>query len=332
MPPTWDWQPWPAIESVAVVGAGEWGTALAPAVATAGRRVTLIGRDAAVLAEISRDHTQHPAILGKQRLSPHDQRLDRILAAPISFSSAVPAQASRAALAALGRSASRSSSRPRGSRTERCSGESEILAEVAPCAVPFVLSGPSFAVDVAAGRLTAVTLAGDDDDRDRGDRRSARRAELSALCRVRPGRRRALRRAQDHLCLGGRCRRWRAARRLGPRRVDCARLRRARPHPAGAGWRCGNAHGARRPRRPHPDAAPRRSRATIGYGVALGRGEAPPLDLAEGVVHRPGRAALGSAAGIDAPLIEAVNLLLGKSQSIERIVAGLMSRPLKREN
>ena len=33
---------------------------------------------------------------------------------------------------------------------------------MAPDAVPYVLSGPSFAVDVAAGRPTAVTLAGDD--------------------------------------------------------------------------------------------------------------------------------------------------------------------------
>ena len=38
-----------------------------------------------------------------------------------------------------------------------------MLAEAAPGAIPYVLSGPSFAADVAAGRPTAVTLAGDDD-------------------------------------------------------------------------------------------------------------------------------------------------------------------------
>src|SRR5690606_12794681 len=40
--------------------------------------------------------------------------------------------------------------------------QSQILHEIAPDALPFVLSGPSFAADVAAGRPTAVTLAGDD--------------------------------------------------------------------------------------------------------------------------------------------------------------------------
>ena len=77
---------------------------------------------------------------------------------------AVPAQASRAALAG---------SRPRGFpvvltakglEQGTLKRQSEMLAEAAPAAIPYVLSGPSFAADVAAGRPTAVTLAGDDDD------------------------------------------------------------------------------------------------------------------------------------------------------------------------
>src|SRR3569833_1433472 len=40
--------------------------------------------------------------------------------------------------------------------------ELDILAVAAPAAIPYVLSGPSFAADVAAGRPTAVTLAGDE--------------------------------------------------------------------------------------------------------------------------------------------------------------------------
>jgi glycerol-3-phosphate dehydrogenase (NAD(P)+) len=35
---------------------------------------------------------------------------------------------------------------------------------------------------------------------------------------------------------------------------------------------------------------------------------------------------------VDAPLIDAVNLLLAGTASIDIIVAGLMSRPLKRED
>jgi glycerol-3-phosphate dehydrogenase (NAD(P)+) len=41
---------------------------------------------------------------------------------------------------------------------------------------------------------------------------------------------------------------------------------------------------------------------------------------------------LAREAGVDVPLLDAVNLLLSGTISIERIVAGLMSRPLKREN
>jgi glycerol-3-phosphate dehydrogenase (NAD(P)+) len=36
--------------------------------------------------------------------------------------------------------------------------------------------------------------------------------------------------------------------------------------------------------------------------------------------------------GVDAPLIDAVDLLLAGTESIDEIVAGLMSRPLKRED
>ena len=53
-----------------------------------------------------------------------------------------------------------------------------------------------------------------------------------------------------------------------------------------------------------------------------------------GVSHvylSPVAEAVAAEAGIDAPLVEAVNLLLAGAQSIDEIVAGLMSRPLKRE-
>ena len=67
-------------------------------------------------------------------------------------------------------------------------------------------------------------------------------------------------------------------------------------------------------------------------GIALGRGQMPDAALlAEGVSTAPVAQQLARQAGIDAPLIDAVNLLLGGNVSIEKIVAGLMSRPLKRE-
>jgi glycerol-3-phosphate dehydrogenase (NAD(P)+) len=69
------------------------------------------------------------------------------------------------------------------------------------------------------------------------------------------------------------------------------------------------------------------------YGIALGRGEAPsPSDLAEGVATAPVAQGIARKLAIDAPLIEAVNLLLAGEASIGEIVSTLMSRPLKRED
>jgi len=49
------------------------------------------------------------------------------------------------------------------------------------------------------------------------------------------------------------------------------------------------------------------------------------------VFTAPSAQALALELGIDAPLIDAVNLLLAGTTRIDKIVAGLMSRPLKRE-
>ena len=73
------------------------------------------------------------------------------------------------------------------------------------------------------------------------------------------------------------------------------------------------------------------------YGARLGRYQTPAqieasgTGLAEGVLTAPPAQALAQALGIDAPLIDAVNLLLAGTTRIDAIVAGLMSRPLKRE-
>src|SRR3569832_2312267 len=150
-----------AIERVAVIGAGEWGTALAQAAASAGRHVTLIGRDPDVLAEINVAHTNRKH-LGTQRLSTHISASRQYSGADLVIL-AVPAQSTRAALEALGNLGEPVVLTAKGLEHGTVKRQSEILAEVAPNAVPFVLSGPSFAVDVAGGRPTAVTLAGEYD-------------------------------------------------------------------------------------------------------------------------------------------------------------------------
>lgn len=154
-----------ALETVSVIGGGAWGTALAQAAAMAGRRVTLVVRNEAVANEITASHT-HGAALGAQKLLVNISAA--LIAGPADiFILAVPAQATRAALRVL--DPALLLHKPvvlsaKGLEAGTLDRQSQILAEMAPTAVPFVLSGPSFAADLAAGRPTAVTLAGDDAD------------------------------------------------------------------------------------------------------------------------------------------------------------------------
>ena len=318
-----------AIERVTVVGAGEWGTALAQAAAMAGRDVLLVGRDAAVLDDINRNH-RNSSHLGAQVLLPS------IMASTLFFSSdltilAVPAQSTRAALAGLSDLAGPVVMTAKGLEEGTLKRQSEILAEVAPGTVPYVLSGPSFAVDVAAGRPTAVTLAGDDAAATEdvaaalagpsfrpyaaGDRIGVELAgALKNVYALAAG-------AVDGARLGASARAALIARAF-------AELGRILPAFGGKAETLTGLAGLGDLTLSCTSTQSRNYR----HGVALGRGDAMPADLAEGVFTAPVAQHLALQAGVDAPLIDAVNLLLGGTVSIETIVAGLMSRPLKRED
>ncbi|MEO8759187.1 MAG: NAD(P)H-dependent glycerol-3-phosphate dehydrogenase [Devosia sp.] len=317
-----------AIERIAVIGAGEWGTALAQAAATAGRQVMLIGRDADVLADINRNH-MNSKHLGKQKLSPHITASSRYSGADLVIL-AVPAQASRAALEALGTLGEPVVLTAKGLEHGTLKRQSEILSEVAPNAVPFVLSGPSFATDVAAGRPTAVTLAGEYDD------------ETEAIAAALAGPSFRLYAARDIVGveLAGALKNvyalaagaveganLGASARAGLIARAYAELSRIVPALGGLAETLGGLAGLGDLTLSCTSPQSRNYR----HGVALGRGEAPPTALAEGVFTAPVGLQLARQAEIDAPLIEAVNQLLGGRVSIEKIVAGLMSRPLKRE-
>ncbi|MGN6682980.1 MAG: NAD(P)H-dependent glycerol-3-phosphate dehydrogenase [Devosia sp.] len=316
------------IERVAVIGAGEWGTALAQAAAAAGRQVTLIGRDPDVLAEINVAHTNRKH-LGLQRLSPRISASPRYSGADLVIL-AVPAQATRAALGALGPLGEPVVLTAKGLEHETLKRQSEILAELSPNAVPFVLSGPSFAVDVAAGRPTAVTLAG----------QSEMGTEAVAAALAGPSFRLYAARdmvgvelaaalknvyalaagAIDGANLG-------ASARAGMIARAYAELTRLIVALGGSAETMGGLAGLGDLALSCTSTQSRNYR----YGMALGQSELTPRALAEGVFTAPVALSLSQRAGIEAPLIEAVNLLLGGATKIDRIVAGLMSRPLKRE-
>jgi glycerol-3-phosphate dehydrogenase (NAD(P)+) len=151
-------------ERIAIVGAGAWGTALANVIARAGRAVTLVARDGASAAAIiaTRESPHLPGVRLDERVrivsvGTHITNHDAILLA-------VPSQHLRGAAAAL--TSARSTAVvacakgiERGTRKFM----SEVIAEAAPAVLPAVLSGPSFATDVARGLPTAVTLAAADE-------------------------------------------------------------------------------------------------------------------------------------------------------------------------
>lgn len=150
-------------EHVAVVGAGAWGTALALVAARAGRRVTLWSREPEVAHAVQTTGENAlflpgvplpPAIVATVDIKMASHADAILLAAPAqhlrsvaqALAPAIP-HATPFALCAKG--------------IERGSGKllTEVLAEALPQAEPAVVSGPSFAREVASDQPTALTIA-----------------------------------------------------------------------------------------------------------------------------------------------------------------------------
>ncbi|MGQ3676129.1 NAD(P)H-dependent glycerol-3-phosphate dehydrogenase [Xanthobacter sp. TB0139] len=156
------------IRRLGVVGAGAWGTALANAGARAGLDVVLQGRDAGQMADMAARRANVAALPGialADAVEPVTE-LSRMAACDVVLL-VVPAQACRGVMEQL--AACLAPGTPVVSCAkgiERGTGAfmSEVIAATAPQAVPAVLSGPSFAADVAAGLPTAVTLAMADEE------------------------------------------------------------------------------------------------------------------------------------------------------------------------
>lgn len=155
-------------DRMAVVGGGAWGTALAQAAATAGRDVVLWVRDserAREMQESRRNARYLPGIAlhGRIRVTAGEDELRAARGALF----VVPAQAMRETVRALSpRLAAEAPLVICAKGIERASGRflSDVVAELRPAAPVAVLSGPSFASDVARGLPTAVTLACTDQD------------------------------------------------------------------------------------------------------------------------------------------------------------------------
>jgi glycerol-3-phosphate dehydrogenase (NAD(P)+) len=152
---------------IAVLGAGSWGTALAHAALRAGRDVTLWSHNpkTAETMAATRANPLLPGVAIDKKIAITASLADALKTDAIL--AAVPAQSLRALASLIGPSLppdipviSCAKGIERGTRKFM----TEIIAEVAPRAAPAILSGPSFADDVARGLPTAVTLAAADED------------------------------------------------------------------------------------------------------------------------------------------------------------------------
>jgi glycerol-3-phosphate dehydrogenase (NAD(P)+) len=156
------------IQHVGVLGAGAWGTALAAVAARAGRRVTLWcrRRDQAVGINARRENADYlPEVaLAADIRATADMR---DLATCDAVFSAAPAQHTRATLAAFSAYARRDLPvvvGTKGFERNTLKLMTDVLIEEIPTARAAVISGPSFATDVAQGLPAAVTLACADSD------------------------------------------------------------------------------------------------------------------------------------------------------------------------
>jgi glycerol-3-phosphate dehydrogenase (NAD(P)+) len=152
-------------QTVAVIGAGSWGTALAIHLARIGHDVRLWGRDAALVAdmEVRRANAVYlPDLNFPASLTPTDS-LERALSGARIVVLAVPSHGFRSVLHQAAAHIAREAiviSATKGLEEGSLLRMSEIVAQEVPTlADAVVLSGPSFAAELASGQPTAVVAA-----------------------------------------------------------------------------------------------------------------------------------------------------------------------------
>jgi len=322
-----------SFDSVAIIGAGAWGTALAGVAARAGRAVTLYARDPAVAAQIAatRKNAKLPDVLLDSSVG---------VTSDIAFAAradimliATPAQHLREALAVLAPHLAPATpviATAKGIERGTHKFMTEVIAEAAPGAQPAILSGPSFAEDVARGLPTAVTLAASDDALARAlvlalgsatfrpyhtsDVRGveiggAAKNVLAIAAGIVAGRKLGAS-AQAALTTRGFSELMRLGRACGARGETMAGL-------SGLGdliLSCGSPQSR-----------------NLALGIALGRGEARPQKLAEGEFTAPVLIEFAASQGVDMPVSKAVAAILGNAVTIDEAIESLLTRPFKAE-
>jgi glycerol-3-phosphate dehydrogenase (NAD(P)+) len=152
--------------NIGVIGGGAWGTALAQTAASVGNRVTIWAREPEVVRDIEEHHRNELFLPGVTLDAGLHATADLDEVASLETILLVaPAQHLRAVAGHLA-----GKLRPGATLVvcakglEQSTGTlmGQVLAETVPAARLAILSGPSFAADVARGLPTAVTLAADE--------------------------------------------------------------------------------------------------------------------------------------------------------------------------
>ena len=325
------------LQRITVLGGGAWGTALALTCARAGRDV--------MLWEFDAGNAEHLATRRESRFLPGVRLEDSIKVtralAEASRSDAillvVPAQAMRSVIKSLAQTMAAGTpliACAKGIEHGSHKFMTEIIAECAPNATPAILSGPSFAADVARGLPTAVTLAAAD-----GEIAEAL-AQAIASASFRPYHSTDVRGVE----IGGAAKNVLAiaagivtGRGLGASASAALTTR---------GFaelvRFGKAYGAKLETMTGLSGlgdliltcSSPQSR-NFSFGVALGKGEKPDSaahgKLAEGAFTAPVLLEMAAEKNIEMPISAAVAALLAETLSVDEAIGSLLTRPIKSE-
>src|SRR5215475_11204294 len=322
------------INSVAVVGAGAWGTALASVAARAGREVVLYARDAAHAAKMASTR-ENPKLPGTKLAAGISVTCDIAIAARADIVLvATPAQHLRAAVNVLGPHLRRSApviACAKGIEHGTHKFMTDVMAESAPHALPAILSGPSFAEDVARGVPTAVTLAAKDETL------AVQLVRALGTTPFRPYHTTDVRGVE----IGGAAKNVLAiaagivvGRKLGAS-AQAALTTRGFSELARLGRACGARAETMAGLSGLGDlilSCPSPQSRNFALGLALGRGEPKPAGkLAKGEFTAPVLIELAALQNIEMPVSTAVAAILAKKLTIDAAIEGLLTRPFKAE-
>jgi glycerol-3-phosphate dehydrogenase (NAD(P)+) len=157
----------PTLSSIAIIGSGSFGTALAYLLGERCERITLIGRDEHVADAINATH-RNPRYLSEAHLS------DRVRATTILHDAAshdliilsVPTSATRATATELATTPTNAALLSSAKGIERVTGDrmSQILHELFPTNPLAVISGPNHAEEIACGLATCAVIGSENPD------------------------------------------------------------------------------------------------------------------------------------------------------------------------